>query len=69
MKPALMLTGLVLLSFLGFSQDIQVREEAVRLLEQANAVGSAPNLPIWSAPIRGAGLAATRSRKAPALAS
>jgi hypothetical protein len=28
-----------------FSQDIQVREEAVRLPERANAVSSAPNLP------------------------
>ena len=45
MKPALMLLALVLLSSLGFSQDIQVREEAVRLLERANAVSSAPNLP------------------------
>lgn len=45
MKPALTLTGLVLLSSLGFSQDIQVREEAVRLLERANAVSSAPDLP------------------------
>jgi len=45
MKPALMLLGLVLLSPLCFSQDIQVREEAVQLLERANAASSAPNLP------------------------
>lgn len=45
MKTALSL--LALLSVAGWSsaEDIRVRQEAVRLLERANAVSLAPNLP------------------------
>jgi len=45
MKPATLLILFVLLSPFCFSQDIQVREEAVRLLERADAVSSPANLP------------------------
>lgn len=45
MKPALGLLVVLTVSGLCFSQDLKVREEAVRLLEQANAVSSPATLP------------------------
>ncbi len=45
MKPALVLLAVLVVSALCFSQDLKVREEAVRLLEQANAVSLPPTLP------------------------
>lgn len=45
MKTALTLLVAILVSSLGFSQDVKVREEAVRLLERAHSVSTSPNLP------------------------
>jgi TonB family protein len=45
MKPSLALLAVLAVPTLCFSQDVKVREEAVRLLERANAVSSSPNLP------------------------
>lgn len=45
MKPALTLLVVVSLSGLSSSQDLKLREEAIRLLERANAVSSSPKLP------------------------
>jgi len=45
MKWVLVLLALVVTSVLSFSQDIHVREEAVRLLEKANAASTPMKLP------------------------
>ena len=45
MKSSLLLFVAFLAPALSFSQDVQVREQATRLLEKANAVSTAPNLP------------------------
>ena len=45
MKPALALLALFVAPTLSFSQDLQLRQEAVRLLEQANAASLSPHLP------------------------
>jgi hypothetical protein len=45
MKQALAVFTLVIASTLVFSQDVQVREEAVRLLEKADAVSTPLQLP------------------------
>jgi TonB family protein len=45
MKPALALLVILTLSRLGFSQEGKVTDEAVRLLERANAASTSPNLP------------------------
>jgi TonB family protein len=44
-KSALALFVAFIASSLSLSQDVQVREQATRLLEKANAVSTAPNLP------------------------
>jgi len=45
MKPALALLVVLSVSGISASQDLKVREEAVRLLERADAVSSSPKLP------------------------
>lgn len=45
MKSLLTLVFLLLVSALSFAQDLQLRQEAVQLLERADAVSTAPNLP------------------------
>jgi hypothetical protein len=45
MKSVLTLLALLIPSTLSFAQDVQLRQEAVRLLERANAVSLSPNLP------------------------
>lgn len=45
MKSALMLLALVLLSASSFPEDVHLRQEAVRLLERANKISTAPHLP------------------------
>src|SRR5581483_2273699 len=45
MKWALTLLVILVVSSLSFCQDVKVREEAVRLLEQANRVSTSPKLP------------------------
>lgn len=45
MKPALALLLVLSVSGIGASQDVKVREEAVRLLERANAASASPELP------------------------
>jgi TonB family protein len=45
MRPALALLAVLALSGLALPQDLKIREEAVRLLERANAVSSSPKLP------------------------
>jgi TonB family protein len=45
MKPALVLLILLSVSCISVSQDLKLREEAVRLLERANAVSTSGKLP------------------------
>lgn len=45
MKPALTLVALLVLPTLSFTQDLRLRQEAVQLLERANAASTAPKLP------------------------
>src|SRR5260221_14214418 len=45
MKQSVVPLLVLLLLPLSYSQDLKVREEAVRLLERANAVSSSPKLP------------------------
>ena len=45
MKPARVLAVLLAACGLCSSQDLKLREEAVRLLERANAISSSPHLP------------------------
>jgi len=45
MRPVRVLLGVVLTSTLAFSQDVQLRQEAVRLMEKAEAVSTSPHLP------------------------
>lgn len=45
MKPALIIVAVLALFPWGQAQDLRVREEAVRLLERANLVSTAPKLP------------------------
>lgn len=45
MKPAFGLLAFLLISRLSFAQDVQLRQQAVSLLERANAVSVSPNFP------------------------
>ena len=45
MKPVLAFLAILSASHLFFAEDVQLRQEAVRLLERAHAVSLAPNLP------------------------
>jgi TonB family protein len=45
MKPVLTLLAIILACDICFAEDPQLRQEAVRLLERANALSLAPNLP------------------------
>jgi Gram-negative bacterial TonB protein C-terminal len=45
MKPALALLLVLSIAGISASQDLKVREEAIRLMERANAVSSSPKLP------------------------
>ena len=45
MRSSLVLVAVLSAPVLCFAQDLKVREEAVRLLERANAVSSSPHLP------------------------
>lgn len=45
MKLARLLLAVVVTSTLTFSQDVQLRQEAVRLMEKADAVSTSPHLP------------------------
>jgi len=45
MRPALTFFAVLTLSGFALAQDFKIREEAVRLLERANAVSSSPKLP------------------------
>jgi hypothetical protein len=45
MKPVLAFLAILSASHLLFAEDVQLRQEAVRLLERAHAVSLAPNLP------------------------
>jgi hypothetical protein len=45
MKPAFGLLAFLLISCISFGQDLQLRQQAVSLLERANAVSVSPNFP------------------------
>jgi hypothetical protein len=45
MKLALVVLALLVLPILSFAQDLRLRQEAVQLLERANAASSASKLP------------------------
>ncbi len=45
MRPALVVVAILLFSSLSFPQDLKLREEAVRLVERADAASTSPNLP------------------------
>lgn len=45
MRPAWLIFAVIAFSGIALCQDLKIREEAVRLLEHANAVSSSPKLP------------------------
>lgn len=45
MRPVLLCYAVLALSGLAVSQDLKIREEAVQLLERADAVSTSPKLP------------------------